>query len=128
MGWATGGAAIIGCAYCDCATCAGCAYCGATCPAMGCPYCCCCGCCCCAGCAYCGCAQHYIFNVAFSRAFGTATTAAIALRNFNPHHFTRFKPTLRNLTHTISRALNPRFPQDHVGLWAIWLKIRGGFC
>ena len=30
--------------------------------------------------AYCGCAQHYIFNVAFSRAFGTATTWAVSLQ------------------------------------------------
>ena len=30
--------------------------------------------------AYCGSCQHYIFNVAFSRAFGTATTASVALQ------------------------------------------------
>ena len=30
--------------------------------------------------AYCGCAQHYIFNIAFTRAFGTATNASVALR------------------------------------------------
>ena len=30
--------------------------------------------------AYCGCAQHYIFNIAFSRAFGTATSASVALQ------------------------------------------------